>query len=429
MIKYDRPLDIYRAMSKPNFLLVEHGGARKQFTFEVLKKKGVNIFLVCTVVPPWLKTLLPEGNIFVTDTYNSVKLLSDTVSFFEAKKMKIDAIGTFYEHTVVQTADIAKALNLEGIDPGAARRSSHNKLLMRIVCRNAKIPAPAFEVVRGLELRRFIQTIKKIGLPCVIKPIFGAESYGTVKIEKYSDLMSAVNEIKLNTSSDKKEVFKNFTETFLVEKYLQGPVVSVDGLVQHKRVMVAGMVEFVMGPEPRFTQEANYIPTRFDNSVCVSCIDMAKRVIHTLGFDNCGFHCELRITPEGPVLIEIAARLPGGPLQPGYQKAYGVDLTSALVDIWLGRKVNLKPNLKNYILQKAVFPRKNGKIINVKGLRKIKKIKGIWDFSKISNKGEIVVTYPDIPKPFYYYAAAAQNPDLLDLLSNKIESTVRFEIF
>jgi len=414
---------------KKNFLLIEHGGSKKQFTLETLKKKNLNLYLACTSTPGWVKEIIPASRIINTETYNSIKLLTDITAYFESKKIKLDAIGNYLEHVVTQTADVASALNLIGLNPGAARRSSCNKLLMRIVCRNAKIPTPAFEVVRGLELRRFIQTIKKIGLPCVIKPIFGAESYGTVKIEKYSDLMSAVNEIKLNTSSDKKEVFKNFTETFLVEKYLQGPVVSVDGLVQHKRVMVAGMVEFVMGPEPRFTQEANYIPTRFDNSVCVSCIDMAKRVIHTLGFDNCGFHCELRITPEGPVLIEIAARLPGGPLQPGYQKAYGVDLTSALVDIWLGRKVNLKPNLKNYILQKAVFPRKNGKIINVKGLRKIKKIKGIWDFSKISNKGEIVVTYPDIPKPFYYYAAAAQNPDLLDLLSNKIESTVRFEIF
>ena len=111
---------------------------------------------------------------------------------------------------------------------------------------------------------------------------------------------------------------------------MSGPVVSVDGIVQNKKINTIGMVEFVMGPEPRFTQEANYIPARLDKETQSKCEAMAQKVIEALGFDNCGFHCEQRITPSGPVLIEIAARLPGGPLQPGYKQAYGVDLTSLM---------------------------------------------------------------------------------------------------
>lgn len=415
-------------MSKQNFLLIEHGGARKQFTLKALKQKGLNVYLACTTFPDWAASILPKDNVLITDTYNSVKLLSDVVAFFESKKVNINAIGTFYEHTVAQTADLARALNLIGLDPGAARRSSHNKLLMRITCRKAGIQTPNFKVVKGLDIKNLQSAIREVGYPSVIKPIFGAESYGTVKIENDSEIKKAIGEIKLNTTTDKKEVFKNFTETFLVEEYLSGTVVSVDGVVQDKKIMVAGMVEFVMGPEPRFTQEANFIPTRLDKKICSSCKTMAKRVIKALGFDNCGFHCELRVTQKGPILIEIAARLPGGPLQPGYEKAHGIDLTSVLIDIWLGRKIKLKPSTQRFVIQKAVFPRQKGQIVGVTGINEVKRMKGLWDFAEISHRGEDVVTYPDIPKPFYFYAAAASNPKSLEFLSQKIEMMITYEV-
>lgn len=188
------------------------------------------------------------------------------------------------------------------------------------------------------------------------------------------------------------------------------------------------MVEFVMGPEPRFTQEADYIPARLDKHTQRRCSEMAKSIIRALGFDNCGFHCELRISPQGPVLIEIAARLPGGPLQLGYKQAYGINLTSLMADIWLGKKITLQPKINNYVLQKAVFPRNKGKIINISGVNEAEKIMGVWDFAQITTVDENITTYPDIPKPFYYYAISAKSLPELENISKKVEQTVKITI-
>lgn len=413
---------------KKKFLLIEHGGARKEFVFDALRKKKLNLYLACTNPPRWISKHLPQKNIIMTDTYNSVKLISDIAVFMESRNLKFDAVGTFYEHTVAQTADLAASLNLIGINPGAARRSSSNKLLMRKFCRDSGVETPKFKVIKKLNKDNLEDAINEIGLPCVIKPIFGAESYGTIKIDRDYKLNKIMSEIKSHMSSNKKEVFKNFTGNFLVEEYLSGPVVSVDGIINRGNIMIAGTVEFIMGPEPRFTQEANYIPARFDNKTVKSCKQMAIKVIRALGFDNCGFHCEQRITPKGPRLIEIAARLPGGPLQPGYKKAYGVDLTSLLIDVWLGKKIKFSDKIKNYVLQKAVFPKMSGQIKNFYGLDKVKKIKGVWNILQIAKKGENVITYPDIPKPFYYYAISAKSKKQLEQLSKKVEFSVKIDV-
>ena len=411
---------------KKNFLLIEHGGLRKKFTLEKLQEKGLNIFLATTDLPLWLKGLIPKINVIKTDTYHSTKLLSDVITFSEARNIKFDALGTFYEHTVTQVADLASALKLIGLNPGAARRSSSNKLLMRRTCRDNSIPTPKLTVISNYDKKQLLQAVKKIGTPCVIKPIFGAESYGTIKIEDGFNIDDILDEIKLTTAQDQKETFKNFTGNFLVEEYLPGKVVSVDGIVQNLKIFIAGMVEFIMGPEPRFAQEANFIPpTGLSGKEINDCILMAKRIIKALEFDNCGFHCELRLTPNGPVLLEIAARLPGGPLQPGYLNAYGIDLTSLLIDVWLGKKIKVDRSKKLYIMQKAFFPRKSGKLTQLRGINSLKKDPGVWEFAKIAKIGDEIKEHGT---PLYYYAIKDLSKRSLLEKSKKIEENIQFLI-
>jgi len=103
--------------TKKNFLLVEHGGNRKQFTLDVLLEENINIFIATSSVPDWLTDYVPAEQIIETDTYNSVRLLTDVVTYFESHNIHLDAIGTFFEHTVTQTADVARALGLIGSRP------------------------------------------------------------------------------------------------------------------------------------------------------------------------------------------------------------------------------------------------------------------------------------------------------------------------
>ena len=421
-------IEINYTPMKKNFLLIEHGGKNKSFTLKAILDKGLNLYVASTTSPDWLLNFIPQENILITDTYNNTKLLVDVVSFFEYRGISVDAIGTFYEHNVAQTADVAAALNLIGIDSGAARKSSTNKLLMRKFCQRAGIPMPRYTISNINNKEHLKSSIGDIGFPSVIKPIFGSDSFGTIKIEKGYDIDKIIDEIRLNTVKEKDEIFKLYTGNVLVEEYLPGSVVSVDGVVQNRLPIFAGMVEFIMGPEPRFTQEGSYIPTRLDAKTIDDCKSMATSILIALKFNNCGFHCELRITPNGPRLLEIAARLPGGPIQLGYKQAYGIDLTSTIIDIWLGKKVQIIEKKHSYVMHKDILPKHNGVIRKIEGLDKVRAIPEIWDFLKFVRAGDKSITYPNKPVPYFYYAIESGDIETLQKISAQIEALIKVEV-
>ncbi len=410
---------------KKNLLLVEHGGDSKNFIFDVLARKEVHLFLVTTKAPDWVRAYVAPEKIIVVDTYDTKALIEAVQMFADSTQVKFDGVGTFYEHVVVQTAELAEALGCINIKPHAARQSSANKLAMRQACVASEIPTPRFTLVEAPTKESLQKAILEFGTPCVIKPVFGSQSYGVKKIESDDFALEDLDEVFQATDPSKKEVFKNFTHNFLIEEYMSGPVVSVDGFIQGGVVHIAGMVEFHMGPEPNFTQEANTISSSVEPEVKEACFAFAKNILQALEFDNCGFHCEMRITPQGPRLIEIACRLPGGPLQLGYKRAYGFEPASSLVDVWLGIPAQLTKLHDRHVLQKAVFLRERGIISEIQGMEEAQSVEGVWDFVPLCAVGESVVTYPDIPKPFYYYAAEADSKEELDTLSKKIEQGIR----
>jgi hypothetical protein len=421
-------------MSKPyqgkNFLLVEHGEERKQFTLDALRREGVNLFIATSSAPNWLTDYTPPENIILTDPYNSFRLLADILAYSEFHGISLHGIGTFTEHTVIQTADTAHACGLPGLDPRAARRSSSNKLLMKKHCREAGIPVARSRVIPRLDSNHLELALRELGTPCVIKPIFGADSRGVIKIESTSRLNEISSEITNNTRPSQLEVFKNFGGAFLLEEYIPGTMISVDGIVSAGDILIAGAVEYVMGPEPHFTQEANYIPARIEAREFDSARSLLVDAIHALGFDNTGFHCEMRLGPEGPVLIEIAARLPGGPLQLGYLKSTGIDLTREIIHVWFGEKSKFVRSRACHVLQKAVFPRAAGKIriASVYSPRSVAGDDSVWDFKLFAKDGEQALTYPEIPRPLYYYALEAPTAHELREMSERFESSVVIEL-
>jgi biotin carboxylase len=351
-------------------------------------------------------------------------LLADITAYSEFHGVPFHGIGTFTEHTVIQTADTAYACGLPGLDPRAARRSSSNKLLMKKHCREAGLPVARSRVIPSLDRNHLELALRELGTPCVIKPIFGSDSYGVVKIDGSSSLDEISSEILNNTRPSKMEVFKNFGGTFLLEEYIPGTMISVDGIVSAGDILIAGAVEYVMGPEPHFTQEANYIPARIGAREFDSARRLLVDAVHALGFDNTGFHCEMRLASKGPVLIEIAARLPGGPLQLGYFKSTGIDLTREIIHVWFGEKSRFVQSRACHVLQKAVFPRAAGTI----RIASADSPCSAWDFKLFARDGEQALTYPEVPKPLYYYALEAPTAHELQEMSEQIESSVAIEL-
>jgi biotin carboxylase len=97
--------------------------------------------------------------------------------------------------------------------------------------------------------------------------------------------------------------------------------------------MPFGFAKFNMGELPVFVQESVRIPANYSEEVRKACFKTAEKIISALGLDNCAFHSEYRLTKNGPILLEIAARPPGGNMTLAYKNAYGVDFIDLYLDI------------------------------------------------------------------------------------------------
>jgi biotin carboxylase len=412
--------------SADSLLLIEHGGFRKGFLMDSLRRNGIELYLATNHLEDWVLRYIPAERVFHTDTYSSVRLLADIVTITEEHGLNFSGVGTFWEHNVTQAADLAAALDLPGAPPGAVRRSSSNKLLMRQYCRRAGIPTPRLQIVRGLET--LPEVLRRFPTPAVIKPLFGVTSLGVMKIENQSDLATVASECQY-TWSAAQPAYRNFPDVWLLEEYLPGIVVSVDGIVQAKRIHFAGVVEIGMGPEPHFVQCANWLPARITAAQTQSCFELAERIITALGLDNCGFHCELRLPAQGrPQLIEIAARLPGGLIPEAYLHAYGFDLAIAMANIWLGRPATLTRTNLSYITQKGVYGDRCAQVAGYDGLDAVNRIEGLWSLEIVTKPGELIVTCPDVPKPLYVYSIEASSAEERDTKERQVETTVKVRL-
>jgi biotin carboxylase len=410
-------------------LLVELGGQMKAFLLEKLIASGIELYLAAGDPEEWCHDYFTSDRIIHTDPYNSVQLLSDVLVYMELENCKFDAVGTFWEHAVTQTADLAAALGLPGISPGAARRSSANKLLMHQVCLQGGVKVPAQHVFRGLHTLH--NHLSEVSLPAVIKPVFGDDSFGVMKIECNTgeEAIQAIIAECRKTWSPASPAYKNFRDVWLLQNFVEGKLISVDGIIKDGHIHFAGLVEIGMGPEPRFTQSANWLPPRISASQSGLCSEVATRAITCLGLDHCGFHCELRLPPIGkPVLIEIAGRLPGGLIPKAYELAYGLDLASAMADVWFGNTVDLRASLQAFVVQKGVFPEGGGVLESVDGFELVCQLYPDVRFHQVLKPGDNVVTYPNVPKPIYVYTAVAPSADGREELANQIEQTVKFKI-
>ena len=127
----------------------------------------------------------------------------------------------------------------------------------------------------------------------------------------------------------------------LVEEYADGPEISVDSAVFHSRVHPICLAHKQIGYPPYFEEVGHFVdgaePLLRDPKL-LAILDQAHAA---LGFTDGMTHAEFRLTPSGPKLIEVNARL-GGDLIPYLgMRTTGIDPGLAAATIACGRQPDL----------------------------------------------------------------------------------------
>ena len=302
-------------------------------------------------------------------TVNTAKQFHRTCPLDGVMTVGTDASQTF--------AAVADALNLPGIPFEVAERAT-DKIKMRQVLKEKGVPVPDFRPIWTLEECQ--QAIQDMPLPLVIKPCDNMGARGVRKIERLDDLISAFREAKEASISGK----------LILEEFMEGPELSLDALVFEGSIHITGVADRIIERAPYFVEIGHTLPSALPEKQQSRAVAVFKQAIFALGIDIGAAKGDIKITPEGPKIVEIAARLSGGWMSAyTYPLSTGVNLYKAAIQIALGETpTDLKPKTSLVSAERSLLP-PPGKILSIQGVEEARKIKGVKEIILMKEAGDM----------------------------------------
>ncbi|HLX49758.1 MAG TPA: ATP-grasp domain-containing protein [Streptosporangiaceae bacterium] len=265
-------------------------------------------------------------HVIVTDTNDLPATLEAVLRFHQ--HTPISGVAPGFEFYVPLAAAISARLNLPGLPHACWVR---NKLAMLDRVRMAGERVPRYRSACSPD--GAAAAAAQVGVPCVIKPVDSAGSIHVRRVESADEARAAFDEF----CRDERLDFGKRTSTHvLVTEYLDGPEYSVEGLVFQGTITIASVTAKLLGPEPCFVEMGHIVPADIPPATRSRIERYVRSVIRATELTVGPFHCELRVVGGDPVLIEIAARLPGDHIVDLVEYATGSSLARAAVAAYMG---------------------------------------------------------------------------------------------
>ncbi|MHB2265470.1 ATP-grasp domain-containing protein [Aliihoeflea sp. PC F10.4] len=262
--------------------------------------------------------------------------------------LPIDAVATFEEFAGELTSQIADALDMPGHHPSVIA-ISRDKLRVRQACVDAGIPTPRFAGVK--KMADLEAAADHVGFPAILKPTSGASSVSSYRVTslcdlqlRYAEIESAVSRLSKSrqlNSDDEFDLVWNGGQDMVLEECLTGEEFDVDCLLSDGKMVFAGLTRD--WPQPYCKEVGAEIPPHFSVQRLKEIEAFAARTLLALGFQNGVFHVEVMYTPAGPRLIEVNARMGGGPRRDMNRLVWGVDLAEQYILTALGLSISPQP--------------------------------------------------------------------------------------
>ncbi|MFF5333375.1 ATP-grasp domain-containing protein [Streptomyces sp. NPDC013181] len=278
---------------------------------------------------------LPPGfegfvdTLLTVDT-NDERALADAVVAYHAEH-PLDALVPGAEFYIPAVTRLVHRLGLPGL-PLEAVDLVRNKALMRERTAEAGLRVPRH--VRAGTPEEVERAAETIGFPCVIKPVESSGSIHVRRADTVGELLAAYAELAADRRLD---LGFAMDTRVVVEEYVTGPEFSADGYVHDGEVVVLSVTRKLLGPEPYFVELGHIVPSAVPPLVRERVTEYVRGVTEAVRITSGPFHCELRLPGDEPVLIEIAARLPGDRITELVQLSTGTSMSRAMLAAYLGR--------------------------------------------------------------------------------------------
>jgi len=199
-------------------------------------------------------------------------------------------------------------------NPVDAVQAATDKTAQRLRWAAAGVAQPAFRIVPAAAPEDSVrQSAAAVGFPCVVKAVSLSASQGILRADDQAGAVTAARRIRRVLAAARRPA----SEPLLIEEYLPGPELSIDGLLAGSGLTVTAIFDKPGTPDgPTFEETMLITPSRLPGPLLAAAVRTAGRAARTLGLTRGPVHAELRADGRGsetePAMLELAPRSIGG---------------------------------------------------------------------------------------------------------------------
>lgn len=245
----------------------------------------------------------------------------------------IDGVVAFTDSQLRLAATIADACGLPG-NPPAAIDALNDKYVQRRVMADAGLDVPAYRrIPADATPEQAVAAVSGLRFPVVVKPLRGDSSRDVVALADTDALIDALAAVA-ERSGDL------IAEEYLADRAAPpapglGGYVSVESMVDRGVVVPVALTGKFPLAEP-FRETGNFMPHPLDATEAAEVVDLSVAAAAALGIRSGALHTEIKLTPDGPRIIEVNGRIGGGAIDALHTRRFGRSLTELAARIALG---------------------------------------------------------------------------------------------
>lgn len=367
-----------------HLLVIEnwYSGIGHRFLRRIQERGHRFTFVSRDLAPNW-RRLPPDGphpltaaeHILTADTNNLPGLL-DALERQHAL-LQFDGAATACDYYLGHVAQVAERLGLPG--PGAeAEETARLKHKMRLALEKAGLPNPAFWLAADWE--EVQAGASELGYPLIFKPSDEGGSMFVTRVNDEGELRQAFDHLAAYTVNLRGQAREPL---FLLEEYLHGNEISVEAVGYQGEIHVLGLTDKSLTGAPGFIEDGHMFPAPLDPVVAEEAADLVRRALVAVGYTHGVSHTEVKLTPDGPRIVEINPRTPGNSISDLIRHVAGIDLLDVVIELALGRKPPIDPRdtgIRSAAV-KLLLPSRAGRVEAVRGLDTVSDLPNVVDLS------------------------------------------------
>lgn len=284
----------------------------------------------------------------------------------------VDGVVTYSDALVGVAAELASRLGLPGQSPKSAAALT-DKYAQRTALAEGGVDAVRCSVMR--EPEDWHRAVAEVGLPAVVKPTAGAGSRNTFPVTDAAAGEALVREL-LTPGADGPLERELILEELLagVDQGDHGDYCSVESVVADGRAFHLPVVsKFRLVPP--FRETGQFWPAHLDPAVQAQATEITDRALKALDLRWGVTSTEIKLTPQGPRIIEVNGRM-GGFVNEMIVYAGGPDLVVQAARMALGEPPQMPAPAEDRLVFQFnhIAPPNAVGLVRVDGVDKLKKL-------------------------------------------------------